>query len=236
MDLPVFYTPELSSDTYELSREEARHAVKVLRLQPGKQVYLADGVGHWHVAEVLVAAGHHCKVSIVETLTPAPAKDWRLHIACAPTKNTSRFEWFLEKATEIGIDRITPLICARSERRMVKHDRLERVLIAAMKQSRQSHLPKLDEAVPFSEFVNLASTGQRFVAHCADEEQRFPLKTQYRPGSEVLVLIGPEGDFTSDEISTALAQHFQPITLGNSRLRTETAAIAACHTINLLNA
>jgi 16S rRNA (uracil1498-N3)-methyltransferase len=160
--------------------------------------------------------------------------NFEVHIAIAPTKNIERMEWFLEKATEIGVTRVTPLLCRYSERKEIKHDRLEKVMVSAMKQSLKAYLPKLDELTKFNELINQPFSGQKFIAHC-DDQHRDLLRNLVEPNRDYLILIGPEGDFSSEEIEMAMQAGFLPVSLGNSRLRTETAGVVACHTFNLLN-
>ena len=230
----LFYTPGLSGETHTLNEEESRHSIKVLRLTTGDTVYLIDGKGGFFEARITLAHPRHCTVEITGQ------KDWHgkrnhyLHIAIAPTKNIDRTEWFLEKATEIGIDEVTLLLCQHSERKTVKEDRLEKIMIAAMKQSLKAQLPILNPLTPFDAFIRQTFDGKKFIAHCADEE-KWLLKNEICQGENVLVLIGPEGDFSPTEIALSLQAGYKPVSLGNSRLRTETAGLVACHTVNLLN-
>lgn len=229
----IFFAPAILGDTCELSPEESHHAVKVLRLTAGTKLQVVDGKGGWHAGQISEAHPKHCLVMFTES-KQFPATSFRLQLAVAPTKSNDRFEYFLEKATEIGVNKISPLLCERSERKLIKDDRLQKVVVSAMKQSGRAWLPKLDSLAIFREFVSLPFSGQKFIAHCV-EDQKLSLKECYIKGENAVILIGPEGDFSADEIELAIAQGFQPVTLGNYRLRTETAALAACHTINLLN-
>ena len=229
----VFYTPDIQTHA-ELPEEEAQHCVRVLRLNIGDQITLTDGKGNFYRAEISAATNKRCMVNILETTYQEPLWSGHLHIAMAPTKNMDRTEWFAEKATEIGIDAITCLNCRFSERREIKPARLEKILVSAMKQSQKATLPQLEGMTDFKSFVSQPFDGRKFIAHCEDGDKTL-LKQTYRPGENALVLIGPEGDFSPEEIELALQQGFEPISLGDSRLRTETAALVACHTIHVLN-
>jgi 16S rRNA (uracil1498-N3)-methyltransferase len=195
---------------------------------------LIDGKGGFFTAKIIEPNPKKCMVEIVETKKDYKKRNHHLHIAIAPTKNNDRLEWFLEKATEIGIDEITPIVCEHSERKVIKPERLEKILISAMKQSIKAYKPQLNELVRYMDFIKQPFAGEKFIAHCEDHEKSF-LKNRYTVGRDVLILIGPEGDFSPAEIELALQNQFKEISLGNSRLRTETAGVVACHTINLLN-
>ncbi|WP_298064187.1 RsmE family RNA methyltransferase [uncultured Rikenella sp.] len=244
----LFYTPDLTDAAfYRLGPEESRHAVGVLRLRGGERVRLTDGRGLWAEAEILPdASARECRVRIVAREKNHGRRPYRLHVAIAPTKNSDRYEWFLEKATEIGIDRITPILCEHSERKTLRRERGEKIVLSAVKQSLKAYVPRLDELTPFREFIAWASAASasaagapiykgRFVAYCdegtplADRVGLFPAMSA--AGSclsrEYCVLIGPEGDFSPAEIAEARAAGFVPVTLGESRLRTETAGVMA---------
>ena len=229
----VFYTPDIQTHA-ELPEEEAAHAVRVLRLQAGDEVMLTDGKGCFYRAEISTATNKRCLVNILETLPQAPLWKGHLHIAMAPTKNMDRTEWFAEKATEIGINAITCLNCRFSERKEIKPIRLEKILVSAMKQSQKATLPALEGMTDFKKFVATPFDGRKFIAHCEEGEKPL-LKHTYQPGENALILIGPEGDFSPEEIKLAQENGFEPISLGESRLRTETAALVACHTIHVIN-
>lgn len=233
MDKTIFFAPDILSDM-TLPQDESAHCVRVLRKKEGDAIYIADGKGHFFDAEIAEAHQKHCIVNIIRTVNEPKPWTNNLHIAFAPTKNMDRVEWFAEKATEIGIDRFTPLLCRYSERKEVKLPRIEKILVSAMKQSQKSYLPQLDEMISFTKFIAQPFDGQKFIAHCYSQEKKL-LKTVYKPGSNVLILIGPEGDFSEDEVRLALHNGFEPISLGNSRLRTETAALVACNTIQIIN-
>ena len=229
----VFYTPQIQTCA-ELPEEEAAHAVRVLRLQAGDEVMLTDGEGSFYRAEITTATNKRCLVRVLETQPQAPLWSGHLHIAMAPTKNMDRTEWFAEKATEIGFDELTFLNCRFSERRVIKTERIAKILVSAMKQSLKARLPRLNEMTDFDRFMTQPFTGQKFIAHCYEGEKPL-LKDVVQHGEDALVLIGPEGDFSPEEVEKALANGFRPISLGRSRLRTETAALVACHILNLLN-
>lgn len=232
--MQLFYVPDISGAEVILDETESKHAVKVLRLLVGDEVQLIDGKGNFYEAEISEANPKKCRLSVLKTKREFGKRNFRVHIAIAPTKNIDRFEWFLEKCTEIGIDEITPLLCEHSERKNIKPDRLEKILVSAIKQSLKAYLPKLNDLTPFKELVLNSIAKNKYIAHCYDGE-KIHLKNESLQNKEVLVLIGPEGDFSHDEIEFALNKGFKEITLGESRLRTETAGIVACHIVNLTN-
>lgn len=229
----LFYTPDIAQSHF-LPEEESNHAVKVLRLQAGDRVELIDGRGGYFEAEITVPHHKRCEVNIISQVEEYRKRPFRIHIAIAPTKNMDRLEWFAEKVTEIGVEEITPVICRFSERRVVKCDRLEKILVSAAKQSKKAYLPKLNGQCDFSAFVRRQDLGQRFIAHCYEQDKR-SLAGLYEPGRDATVLIGPEGDFSEAEVEMALQLGFSPVSLGGSRLRTETAGVVACHTLGLLS-
>ena len=230
----IFYTPELSGNTYTLDETESKHCVRVLRLEKGDEITLVDGRGGFFMAEITEPNPKRCAVTVIKSELNFGLRNFQVQVAIAPTKNIERIEWFLEKATEIGINRITPLLCRHSERKEIKRDRLEKVMVSAMKQSLKAYLPQLDELTKFSDFIREPFEGQKFIAHC-EEQHRELLKNAMITGRNYLILIGPEGDFSSEEIEMAITAGFLPVSLGDSRLRTETAGVVACHTFNLLN-
>lgn len=233
----LFYTPDILSNTYTLNEEESKHAIRVLRLSIGDKIQLIDGAGGWYEAEIIDDNQKRCTVSVIETKKEVGKRNWNLHIAIAPTKNMDRLEWFLEKATEIGIDEISLLDCNNSERTIVKAERIEKVAVSAIKQSLKAYLPKINQMLDYKKFIASAKDfkGRKFIAHCNYRGALPHIKTLYKNGENVLMLIGPEGDFTIDEVKLALDNGFTEISLGESRLRTETAALYACTTINILN-
>lgn len=230
----LFYTPGIHGKSYVLDESESKHCIRVLRHSRGDQLNMVDGKGGWYKAIIRDPNPKKCAVEIVETISNYEKRDFYLHIAVAPTKNIERFEWFLEKATEIGVDEITPLLCAHSERKQIKPDRLEKVLVAAMKQSLKAFLPKLNNLITFESFLKQEHSSDKFIAHCEEGEKPY-LFNRLEPKQQVLILIGPEGDFSQTEIQLALEKGFNEISLGSSRLRTETAAVVAVQIINLVN-
>ncbi len=232
--MQIFFIPEISGEIVNLSAEESKHAVKVLRLSDGDRVQIVDGKGGFYQAEIVDANHKSCVLKITESVTNFEKRNFKLHIAIAPTKNIDRFEWFLEKCTEIGIDGITPLLSEHSERKVIKPERLEKILVSAMKQSLKAYLPQLDDLTRFTDLLQKEFPGKKYIAHCNDGVKPH-LKNEIMSGDDVLILIGPEGDFSPEEVEEAKAKGFQEISLGNARLRTETAGVVACHIVNLAN-
>ncbi len=230
----LFYTPDISSHIYTLDEQESKHCIKVLRLSKDDVIHLTDGKGNLFESRIIQDNPKKCIVEVTDVKKEVGKRNFVLHLAVAPTKNIARFEWFLEKATEIGIDEITPVICDHSERKIVKPERLNKVITAAVKQSLKAYHPKLNETVRFKDFVGSDFKGQKFIAYISEEFNK-SLKDLYIPGSDVVIMIGPEGDFSDKEVKSAMKNGFKPISLGKSRLRTETAALVACHSVELLN-
>jgi len=230
----LFYTPDIQSDIYRLSEEESKHCVRVLRLTEGEKLFLIDGKGLFCEAVITNAHPKACMLQVVDKKYNYGKRDYKLTIAVSPTKNIDRYEWFLEKATEIGIDEVIPVISRYSERKDVKPERLEKVMISAIKQSIKAFLPVLSPLQTFRETIKTPFTGLRFIAHC-NEGEKVLLRDVVVKGKDVMILIGPEGDFSNEEVELAVKEGFIPISLGDSRLRTETAAVVACHTVNLIN-
>ena len=235
MSEQLFYNPELTSEAKHItfSPEESKHIAKVLRKQEGDLITITNGAGWLFEATLESATPTSCEADITDAQKYIQPMHW-LHLAVAPTKNADRFEWFLEKATEIGVNEITPVICERSERKSVKADRLQRIMESAMKQSKRVYLPKLNPSVDLSDFLALEHPGLRFIAHC-HEEEKLELKRRVAPDKDITILIGPEGDFSEAEVDLAYEKGFYPVSLGEARLRTETAAVVACATVNLIN-
>lgn len=229
----VFYTPDIDI-CLELPEEEAGHCLRVLRLGVGDEVMLTDGKGCFYKAVISAATGKRCQVKVVEKMEQEKFWKGHLHLAMAPTKNMDRIEWFAEKATEIGFDELSFLNCRFSERKVVKTERIEKIVVSAMKQSLKARKPIVNEMTDFAKFMQRDFQGQKFIAHCYEGEKPL-LKEVLKPGEDALVLIGPEGDFSLEEVQKAEALGFQPISLGKSRLRTETAALVAVHMMNLFN-
>ena len=232
--MQLFYITGVAGNTCVLGEEESWHCTRVLRLPEGSPVNLTDGAGNFYEGRLTKIHHKGCLVEIIKTIHTERRTSFWLHVVMAPTKNIERFEWFLEKATEIGVDEITPLICEHSERKVVKQQRLEKVLVSAMKQSLKSWLPKLNEAARFRDLIATPFTGQKFIAWC-ETGRESELHDLYRKGSDVLVLIGPEGDYSKAEVDMAVKNGFIPVSLGESRLRTETAGIVACHVVEMMN-
>jgi 16S rRNA (uracil1498-N3)-methyltransferase len=230
----IFYKPEIHEKVFYLNEEESKHCVRVLRLREQDIVYLIDGVGGFYQARITEADPKKCKVGVYQSFKEYGKKSYNLTIAIAPTKNIERFEWFLEKATEIGIDLIIPIVCKQSERKVIKTERLNKILVEAIKQSQQAYLPKLAELCSFKSLIEQTFDGKKLIAYCNDENRHF-LKDVIVAKENVLVLIGPEGDFSTDEIKLSLDNGFVGVSLGNSRLRTETAGVVACHSVALIN-
>jgi len=230
----AFYTPDIQGKIHRLEKQESLHCINVLRLQEGDRIILVDGKGGYYKAKIKTGDPHKCTIEIISSKHEVGKKNFRLHIAIAPTKNISRFEWFLEKATEIGINEITPLLCERSERKTIRNERLEKVIVSAMKQSVKAYKPELNRITNFIEFVSAKYSFNKFIAWC-DKKSNPELKELVTKGNDILILIGPEGDFSPEEVHQATKNGFQVIQLGTSRLRTETAGIVACHTVNLVN-
>lgn len=228
----LFFGIPAENGTAVLPGEESAHCIRVLRMTTGDEIFFTDGNGNVYRGSIVEPDPKHCLVRVQETKTAFGKRNYSLHVAMAPPKSMDRFEWFLEKATEIGIHEITPLLCMRSERKQVKTERLHKVMAAAMKQSIQAYLPKLNEMVPFEKFISAAAGPCRYLCSGFSENQ---LKNLAPVGSPILLLIGPEGDFTADETGAAKKNNFIPVSLGPTRLRTETAGVVACTVVSLLN-
>ena len=232
--MQLFYIDNLESDFCTLSEEESIHCVRVLRMAAGDDITVTDGRGTLARCRILDAHPKHCSLQLLDRQEGYGRRAYRLHLAVAPTKNAARMEWLLEKAVEMGIDALTPIVCQHSERAVLKQERMTKIAISAMKQSLKAYLPDIQAPTPLAQLLGAPFEGQRFVAYC-DGEHRTPLREAYLPGSNALILIGPEGDFSGEEVAAALAAGFVPVTLGASRLRTETAALAALAFFNLCN-
>lgn len=234
--MQLFYNPEISenAENFFFDKEESKHIIKVLRKKEGDNLFVTNGLGFLFKTEIILASDSKCQVKIVSSEKSNPLK-YKLHLAVAPTKMNDRFEWFLEKATEIGITEITPIICDHSERKIIKTDRFDKIILSAMKQSLQYYLPKLNEPISFKDFIKQQKNeGFNLIAHCEETDKK-SLKEILKPNENVTFLIGPEGDFSEKEINLALENNYIPVTLGNTRLRTETAAVVACHSVVFAN-
>lgn len=227
----LFYTPQIEGDTFDLEEKESLHAIRVLRLVKGDDVILVDGKGGWYEAVIINDHPRRCTLKILSHHPDFAPLPYVLHLAVAPTKNMDRFEWFLEKATEIGISEITPLICLRSERKQVKMERLDKILVSAMKQSMRAFKPVLHRPVRLGEFIKADRKGSCGIAHCYPTERRNISKLEL--SGNYTMLVGPEGDFTEEEVAGAVKSGFVPYHLGDSRLRTETAALYITAAISL---
>lgn len=235
--MQLFYNPSLTPNSKEIifDKEESRHIVRVLRKKQGDVLHITNGSNYLFYAEIIFESDKKCTASIIKVEEKQPTRNYYIHVAIAPTKNNDRYEWFLEKATEIGIDEITPIICDNSERKVVKIDRFSRILQSAMKQSLQCKLPKLNSPIKFTDFMNQNFTTQNFIAHCEDTAEKNFIKNTATLNGSYTLLIGPEGDFSTKEIQLALQQQFVPISLGENRLRTETAGLNVVQSIAYLH-
>lgn len=233
--MQLFYNPLISETekSFVFDKEESKHIIKVLRKKESDILFVTNGLGSLFKTEIALASDSKCTVTILSLEKQEPSK-YHLHLAVAPTKMNERYEWFLEKATEIGIQEITPIICEHSERKIIKTDRFQKIIESAVKQSLHFYLPKLNEPISFRDFLKKEFNGQKFIAHCEETDKK-SLKSQIKKENDILILIGPEGDFSVKEIQMALDNKFIPVSLGSTRLRTETAAIVACHSVNFLN-
>lgn len=231
-----FYCPDIA-DTLTLGEEDSKHCVKVLRMAEGDTIEVVDGNGTLYTCRIAMAHPKRCAVEMVDSVKQLPHWGCRITLAIAPTKNLDRIEWLVEKCVEMGIDRIIPLRCHNSERTVLKTERLKKIMVSAMKQSLKATLPQLDEMTPIEQVIGQAGSGIRCIAYCdalLPREERLSLATAYKPGQDVTVLIGPEGDFSPDEVAMAREAGFVPVTLGESRLRTETAGLMAVAWIHAL--
>ena len=233
--MQLFYNSDIdeTTETFSFDKEESRHIIKVLRKKDSDILHVTNGMGLLFETQITLASDNKCIVEVL-SIRKSPEPKFHLHLAVAPTKMNDRFEWFLEKATEIGIQEITPVFCDRSERKVVNKERFEKIILSAMKQSNETFLPKLNDAISFKEFIRQKNQGLQLIAHCEETDKK-SLKEVLKPNENVTLLIGPEGDFSEKEIAMALENSFQPVTLGNTRLRTETAAVVACHSVVFFN-
>ncbi|KQB41968.1 Ribosomal RNA small subunit methyltransferase E [Flavobacterium daejeonense] len=234
--MQLFYNPNIDelTESFIFDKEESKHIIKVLRKKDGDILYVTNGAGYLFECEITLASDNKCTVKI-NSLEKKEASKFHLHLAVAPTKMNDRFEWFLEKATEIGIQEITPIICDRSERKVINKERFDKIVLSALKQCNELYLPKLNEAVTFKEFISKQQNkGLQLIAHCEETDKK-TLKSVLKTNEDVTLLIGPEGDFSTKEIALALENNYIPVSLGNTRLRTETAAVVACHSVVFFN-
>lgn len=233
--MQLFYNSEISeaTKTFFFDKEESKHIIKVLRKKDNDILFVTNGLGFLFTTEITLASDTKCTVKIV-SFEKVETPKYHLHLAVAPTKLNDRYEWFLEKATELGVSEITPIICEHSERKFVKNNRFDKIILSAMKQSNQLFLPKLNEPISFKEFMVLKTNSRKFIAHC-EETNKKSLKEVAKSNENTLILIGPEGDFSEKEIQLSTENKFEAVTLGTTRLRTETAAIVACHSMVFIN-
>jgi 16S rRNA (uracil1498-N3)-methyltransferase len=233
--MQLFYNPDIdeTTESFSFDKEESRHIIKVLRKKDSDILHVTNGLGLLFETEITLASDNKCIVEVL-SIKKSPEPKFRLHLAVAPTKMNDRFEWFLEKATEIGIQEITPVFCDRSERKTINKERFEKIILSAMKQSNETYLPKLNDAISFKEFIKQKNKGLQLIAHCEETDKK-SLKEILKPNEDVIILIGPEGDFSDKEIALAVENNYQPVMLGNTRLRTETAAVVACHSVVFFN-
>lgn len=233
--MQLFYNPTINeaTETFSFDKEESKHIIKVLRKKDTDILHVTNGLGFLFTTEITLASDTKCTVKII-SFEKAAASKFRLHLAVAPTKMNDRYEWFLEKATEIGIQEITPIICDHSERKVINNERFDKILLAAMKQANELYLPKLNPAITFKEFISLQNDDLKMIAHCEETDKK-TLKSVLQSNQNITMLIGPEGDFSQKEIALALSNNYTAVSLGNTRLRTETAAIVACHSVVFIN-
>lgn len=227
----IFYQPAI--ETNHLIEDESKHAVRVLRLTSGSEFQITDGKGNFYRASITDVDPHQCGFQIIETIS-VPAKEFSIHLAIAPTKNADRIEWLIEKCVEIGVDKISFIQCKTSERKTINMERIEKIVISAMKQSQKAWLTELSMMVPFNTFINQSNASQKFIAY-VDDKNPDQLKNMATPSLDYIIAIGPEGDFSKDELDLAVSLGFKKVGLGPSRLRTETAGVAAVMTLNLIN-
>jgi len=233
--MQIFYAPDISDDIYILDEKESRHSVRVLRLKKGDPAGIIDGKGNLYQGTIIDPDVKHCSVRILNKIENYEKRNYSLHIAISPLRNPGRLEWFTEKCVEIGTDEITPLICTNTEKHSIKKDRLQNLIISAMKQSLKAKLTKLNDPSGFNDFISMKRKGKLIIAHCNSRFSRDSIKDVYGKGEDAVILIGPEGDFSEEEILAATERDYCPVHLGPSRLRTETAGIAACHSVYLIN-
>jgi 16S rRNA (uracil1498-N3)-methyltransferase len=233
--MQIFYVPDINGNICVLDPNESKHSIRVLRMAKGDKLRIVDGKGSLYEGIIIDPDPAGCKVKITSVTSDFEKRNYHLNIAISPVKNPERFEWFVEKSVEIGIDEITPLICRNTEKPGIKRDRLNNIIVSAMKQSVKAFRPVLNEAFEFNDFVKSDIRGIRMIAHCNPAIKRYKMDQVYEKDRDAVILIGPEGDFSEEEINLALEKGFKPVDFGSSRLRTETAGIAACHSVYFIN-
>lgn len=231
----IFYVPGITGDSCVMDESESRHCIRVLRMTKDDRVKLVDGKGGYYEGIITGSDPSACRIRITDSFQGFEKRGYRLHMAVSPIKNQERFEWLIEKIVELGIDEITPLVCRNTEKKGIKTERINNIIISAMKQSLKAYKPLLNEALPFREFIAAGHSGIKMIAHCDRGSELKKMDLVYRKGMDALILIGPEGDFSKEEIDLALSSGYAGISLGTSRLRTETAGIAACHSVYFIN-
>jgi 16S rRNA (uracil1498-N3)-methyltransferase len=233
--MQIFYAADIIGDTYTLDQKESWHLIRVLRMSKGAEVKLIDGNGNLYEGIICNPDQNKCTIDITSKIMDFEKRNYRLHIAISPLKNPERFEWFVEKSVEIGIDEITPLICKNTEKRVIKSERINNIIISAMKQSLKAKKTLFNAPCQFNEFLNGNIPDAKMIAHCNNSFSRKKISEVCSKNKDVSILIGPEGDFDSEEINYAMMKGFVPVHLGQSRLRTETAGIAACYSVYFVN-
>jgi len=231
----IFYSRLFNDNICELDPNESAHCIRVLRLKKGNSVNIIDGNGNLYEGIISDPDPRACKITLTHTSGNFEKKSYKLHIAISPLKNQERFEWFVEKSVELGIDQITPLICRNTEKPAIKKDRINKIIISAMKQSLRAFQPVMNTETRFQDFIKMGLAGRRMIAHCYNDIHRDSISDAYSRGYDAIIMIGPEGDFTREEVSQAISAGYVPIHLGHSRLRTETAGLSACHSIYFIN-
>lgn len=230
----IHFCENIDQEITFLNEEESQHVLKVLRKKSGDKLFVINGNGTFCEAQIIQENTRNCKIQVLKKEIKQRLRNYNLHIAIAPTKNIDRFEWFVEKAVEIGISEITPLTCFHSERRVLKEDRIMKIIISASKQSQEFYFPKLNKLTGFDEFIKQQRSEFKYIAHCY-QDKKILLWNHYQKNENALILIGPEGDFSEKEVEQAIKTGFVPVSLGESRLRTETAGIVACNTVSIIN-
>ncbi len=233
--MEIFYAPDISGDIYALDEKESKHIIRVLRMAKDQEVKLIDGKGNLYQGFISVPDQRKCIIQITGVINNYERRSYRLHIAISLLKNPERFEWFIEKSVEIGIDEITPLICRNTEKTGIKPERINNLIISAMKQSLKAVKPILNKPCNFRDFIGKPAEGIGMIAHCDKNFIRHNISSVYSKDKEAVIMIGPEGDFSPEEIESAVSMGYNPVHLGSSRLRTETAGIAACHSVYFIN-
>ncbi len=233
--MQIFYAPDITGDTYTLDEKESKHIIRVLRMIKDEDVRLIDGRGNLYEGVISEPDQKRCTIKVTGRIYDFEKRNYRLHIAISPLKNPERFEWFIEKSVEIGIDEITPLICRNTEKPGIKKERINNLIISAMKQSLKANKAVLNEPCTFTDFIKSNYSGKQMIAHCNDTFTRNKISDLYAKNENAVILIGPEGDFSEEEVKGAVSSGFSSVHLGSSRFRTETAGVAACHSIYFIN-